>query len=147
MDQIDNDAMTMTTEGEQVNLRLRNVVIRKKKTGSYCIEMKPTFSTVKELVKWYATPGNKTDLKVSLKTPILPQFWEFKHSDLDFTGGKQLGQGAYGIVKSGKLNLGKRGTGGIVNVAVKIQKLAGGKDEKIGKEKMKGSFICNFFGK
>lgn len=97
------------------------MVIRKKPNEQYCIEKKYTFATVKELVDFYANPNNRTEMKVFLKTPILQQYWEYKYSDLDMTGGRKLGRGAYGYVMSGKLNLGKRLFGGIVNVAVKVQ--------------------------
>ncbi|KAI1714302.1 protein tyrosine kinase domain-containing protein [Ditylenchus destructor] len=99
---------------------MKHFVLRKtKRTRRYKLD-KISFPTIVALVGHHVDKGTPVTEKFPgsiLRNPILRQEWELKHDNIKLL--KQLGKGAFGEVKSGKLTL---KTGRRVDVAIKCAK-------------------------
>ncbi|KJH48886.1 SH2 domain protein [Dictyocaulus viviparus] len=97
--------------------KVRNIVVHRQH-GKYLVETKHVFDSLSDLIQHYKTkPCSLTGTEFTLQYPIPHQSWEYYHSDLQL--GKVLGEGAYGMVRSGTLRSKANKT---IQVAIKQKK-------------------------
>ncbi|EYB91027.1 hypothetical protein Y032_0211g2196 [Ancylostoma ceylanicum] len=97
--------------------KLKNVIVRRRK-NKYLVETNRLFDSLHALMEYYQRNSGKLNkFTFNLTNPIKQQPWEFKHSDVK--QGELLGQGAFGEVRAGTLQL---KTGENVEVAIKVTK-------------------------
>ncbi|KAL6739158.1 hypothetical protein Aduo_012641 [Ancylostoma duodenale] len=97
--------------------KLKNVIVRRRK-NKYLVETNRLFDSLHALMDYYKRNSGKLNkFTFALTNPIKQQSWEFQHSDVK--QGELLGQGAFGEVRAGTLQL---KTGENVEVAIKVTK-------------------------
>ncbi|VBB33781.1 unnamed protein product, partial [Acanthocheilonema viteae] len=135
---LDGDFLIRTTEvssGEDRQLCLsvawrgkhHIILYYDKKKNQYGVKPSHTFSSITDLVNYYAQHKFKIlNERVLLKNPIVAQPWELKHQQLELL--QKLGEGAFGEVHSANLSLTPRFC---VKAAVKVLKCDAMTKEKV----------------